>query len=45
MDKIRVAIFPFFNPQFSLSMSNVDLVNIMTMLNSTVFSRSEAEIV
>lgn len=39
-----MAIFPFFNPQFSLPMSNMDMLNIVTVLNSTIFTGSEAEV-
>lgn len=43
MDTIGVAIFPFFKTQFSLSVSNMDMLNIITMLNSTIFTGSETE--
>lgn len=43
MDKIGGAIFPFFKTQFSLSVSNIDIVNIIIMLNSTLFTGSETE--
>lgn len=42
-DKIEVSVCSFFNPQFSLSMTNMDMLNIITVLNSTVFTGSEAE--
>lgn len=42
-DKTEVAVYSFFNPQFSLSRSNMDMLNIITVLNSTVFTESEAE--
>lgn len=44
MDKTGVAIFPFFNPQFSFSVPNMDMLNIITVLNSTIFTGSEAKV-
>lgn len=39
----KMGVFPFFNPEFSLS--NMYTVNIITVLSSSIFTRSDDEVV